>query len=236
MTVPGVELMPAHSMTRSSNPPRHLWLTLVALGVGGLLLFTVWGLLGLMLIVVALLERPPRRFTYLLLTLALLAALTVPWVYRYQPAVIAAPGREMLWLTQPKDWLESVTKSYQAYVETRECHYTVLGWSAEGTLYYRSVCRDSAPQMWSYDPGQGRHPRQVRTVPAGLVRKPVPRGIILEWVRARGVHPPDAEPQVRLILVREPGIASPDDRWVAVVVRHVYGPEDVIVLSASGLE
>ena len=44
-----------------------------------------------------------------------------------------------------------------------------------------------------------------------------------------GTHT-SAEPGVRLILVREDGVASPDGRWVAVVVRHVYGPEDVIVL------
>jgi hypothetical protein len=35
---------------------------------------------------------------------------------------------------------------------------------------------------------------------------------------------------VRSLEVRVDGLASPGGRWVAVVVHHVYGPEDVIVL------
>jgi hypothetical protein len=44
------------------------------------------------------------------------------------------------------------------------------------------------------------------------------------------VRPADAEPGVRGLKVRVDGLASPDGRWVAVVVRHVYGPEDVILV------
>jgi hypothetical protein len=50
-----------------------------------------------------------------------------------------------------------------------------------------------------------------------------PGSSILERVRSPGVRPADAEPMVRNLEVRVGGLASPDGR-------HVYGPEDVLVL------
>ncbi|MBN1814929.1 MAG: hypothetical protein JXA14_24025, partial [Anaerolineae bacterium] len=50
----------------------------------------------------------------------------------YQPAVVAADGYDMYWPTQPSGVRAAITKSYQRFVETRSCEYTVLGWSAEG--------------------------------------------------------------------------------------------------------
>ena len=150
-------------------------------------------------------------------------------VFRYQPAVVAAPGCEMRWPTRPALGA-SVVKSYQRFFETRPCEYTVLGWSAEGTLYYQEACRDNLPQVWAYDLEKGSQPYRVETSPRDLLQETVPRRLILEMVRSPGVRPADAEPMVRELEVRVDGLASPDGRWVAVVARHIYGPEDVIVL------
>jgi hypothetical protein len=150
-------------------------------------------------------------------------------IVRYQPAVIAAPGYEMHWPTRP-DPAASVVKSYQRFLEIRTCDYTLLGWSAENTLFYQEACRGSPPRIWAYDLENRGQPYQVNASPAHLVWETVPRVLILERVRSPGVHPADAEPMVRSLEVRADGLVSPDGRWVAVVVRHVYGPEDVIVL------
>ena len=222
--------MPARFGPHPSNRPRRLWLTLAALVVGGFhCILPYIRLLGVGLMLAALLERHRGRITRILLTLALLSILGMPWLCRYQPAVVAAPGYEMGWPTQP-DLLGSVGKRSQAFWETRTCDYTGLGWSAEGVLYYEEACKDRAPEVWAYNPDQDSRPRQVGAVPVDLVQETIPRSWILERVWSPGVRPSDAEPGVRLIKVRENGVASPDGRWVAVVVRHIYGPEGIIVL------
>jgi len=170
-----------------------------------------------------------RYFWVVFLAIAVIGA--IPWFYRYQPAVVATPSHEMRWPTQP-DLLDSMVKQWQAFWETRTCDYIVQGWSSEGVLYYEEACKDRAPQLWAYNPDQDSHPRQVDAAPVDLIQKTMPRSWILERVWSPGMRPSDAEPGVRLILVRKPGVASLDGRWVAVVVRHIYGPEDVIVLSS----
>jgi len=156
----------------------------------------------------------------------LIAALML---FRYQSAVVAAPGHEMRWPTRPAPWA-SVVKSYHRFLEIRTCDYTVLGWSDEGGLFYQEACQDDLPQVWAYDPDEGSRPRQVETFPVDLFQETIPRSSILEMVRSPGVRPADVEPMVRNLAVRVDGRASPDGRWMAVVVRHIYGPEDVIVL------
>lgn len=148
---------------------------------------------------------------------------------RYQPAVIAAPGHEMHWPTRPGP-AASVVKSYQRFLEISPCDYTLLGWSAENTLFYQEACRDSQAQVWAYDLEKRDRPHRVETVPLSLAQETVHRSSILGLVRSPGVRPADAEPMVRNLEVRVDGLASPDGRWVAAVVRHIYGPEDVIVL------
>jgi hypothetical protein len=151
----------------------------------------------------------------------------------YQPAVVAAPGYDMYWPTQPAGAWDAITKSYQSFVETRTCEYTVLGWSAEGTLYYKETCEDGGPRTWSYAPGSKSEASAVETSPPNLFQQTVPRRAILDWVRVPQVRPADAEPSVRRLKVRVDGLASPDGGRVAVVVRHLYGPEDVLVLESE---
>ncbi|MCL7453403.1 MAG: hypothetical protein M8467_10190 [Anaerolineae bacterium] len=164
---------------------------------------------------------------------ALACALFVAFLAHYQPAVVAAPGYDMHWPTQPAEAWAAITKSYQSFVETRTCEYTVLGWSAKGTLYYQETCVDHNPQIWSYDPDSENEPRAVEASPPDLFQQAVPRRAILDWVRVPQVRPADAEPSVRRLGVRVDGLASPDGRRVAVVVRHLYGPEDVLVLESE---
>jgi hypothetical protein len=127
---------------------------------------------------------------------------------RYQPAVVAAPGHEMRWLTRPALWT-SVVKNYQRFVEVRPCEYTVLGWSDEGVLFYEEACQDDLPQVWACDLENGNRPQHVETVPLDLVQEAASRSSILHMVRSPGVRPADAEPMVRNLEVRGDVLASP---------------------------
>jgi hypothetical protein len=138
----------------------------------------------------------------------------------------------MRWPTQPGR-LEGVAKQARVLTEARNCEYVLLGWNAQGRLYYTEPCTDRNPQVWTYQPDQAGSPRPVTGAPTDLSQMTIPRGAILERVRAHSRRPAHTEPDVRRLEVRQSGLASPDGRWVAVVVQHIYGPEDVILLSPS---
>jgi len=162
--------------------------------------------------------------------LAVAGIVAFPRLFRYQPAVVAAPGVVLHVATQP-GWLGGLKKMEQDLADQIPSTYTLLGWSADGVLYYRET--DTATQTtraWAYAPGKGARPQLV-TAPTGIVPTAViPREALLELVRARA-WPSSAEPSTRPLLIRADGLASPDGRWAAVVTKHIYGPEDVIVVA-----
>lgn len=172
---------------RSSNRLSRLGMTLVALVVG-VFLSTVPHLpfLGIVLIVVALLERAPRRVTHVLLILALLTIPAIPWLHRYQPVLSTAPDCdcEMRWPTQPSNWLASVRKYSRAFWKRKRCDYYVLGWSADGVLYYEEDCNESVPQVWAYNPERASNPHQVETGPADLTRETISQRVTLGQIRS----------------------------------------------------
>jgi hypothetical protein len=227
-------LLPA---TFEGPPTPWLWalfLVMVPLNLlyGHLAAYLLVNALVLILLAATLVWGRRAWVIHFLLALMLLAILAFPWLYQYRPAVVAAPGYAMRWPTQPGR-LEGVARQARVLTEARDCEYVLLGWSAQGGLYYTETCRDRNPQVWTYQPDQAASPRPVSVAPADLSQATIPRGAILEGVRAPDVRPAHAEPDVRRLKVRQSGLASPDGRWVAVVVRHIYGPEDVILLSPS---
>lgn len=157
------------------------------------------------------------------------------WFFRYQPAVVAAPGHEMRWPTRPGP-LDSLAMSAQRFLEIRNCEYAVMGWNAEGVLFYEEACQDAPARTWAFDPAGSRQPRLMESLPGDLSREAVARSAVLDLVRSPIVHPADAEPMVRRLEVQQDGVVSPDGQWVAVVVRHIYGPEDVIIVAREPSE
>jgi hypothetical protein len=141
----------------------------------------------------------------------------------------------MRWPTRP-DPLDSVAKRARVLLEIRNCEYAVVGWNEEGVLFYEEACQDAPARTWAFDPAGGRQPRLVESLPGELWRETLTRSAILDLVRSPVVHPADAEPMVRRLEVRQDGVASPDGQWVAFVVRHIYGPEDVIVVARGPSE
>lgn len=192
-----------------------------------LVTYLLTSVLGIVLALTALVWGHPNRLTRALLVLSLLAILAFPWFRRYEPAVVPAPGYQMRWPTRPGR-LETVVKAAQAAAEIRPCEYTLLGWRADGVLYYQETCRWGT-RVWGYDPVTEGGPRRLAEAPANLVQEA--REVWeLDGIWVPGV-PPEGQAHTRSVVVQGQGLASPDGRWVAVVVRHLYGPEDVVVLS-----
>ncbi len=203
-----------------AQPGRYLFASLLAMGL---------------VLAVVFLARPGRPMR-VLLALSLMVVIAVPWVYSYQPAVSAAPGYRMLSATQP-GLIEGVTKHAQQFAEVRPCDYSLLGWGAEDTLYYREQCRGGDARVMAIQPGREECPRPVEGPPPAVdagSKRPV-----AEWVRSPSwtqgpdgklVESAGAKPSLIGIKLREGGLASPSGEWVAIVARHIYSPEDVLIL------
>lgn len=170
------------------------------------------------------------------LALTLLAIMAFPFFFAYQPAVVAAPGHTMHVLTQP-GLLEGVVKRAQSIVEIRPCTYTLLGWSNDNALYYQEQCGGAAALTLAFKPGRdtrpwtARVPGQREPLPELVAQKPATP--VFELVRAPGVWPEREEPNTRRIYIQSAGMISPDGRWVALVARHVYGAEDVLIVELA---
>ncbi len=191
---------------------------------------------GAALLLATLLLARPGRIASILLGTTLLGVLAIPWVYGYRPAVSPAPGYRMLVPTQP-GLLDGVTKRAQQFAEVRPCSYSLIGWTPDDALYYREECEGAAPQLKAIWPGREDRPRVVEGTPpeasagtkvqaAELVRSPA-------WVigaDGRLVESAEAERSSIRLKLREGGLASAGGEWVALVARHIYGPEDVLFL------
>ena len=210
----GMLLYPPVLLTSAAFVHWPIYLAATILGMGTISAALKWGRSG--------------RGVRLLLLLGLLAILLYAFVSPYQPAVVAAEGYEMKWLTQP-GLFGSVAKRAARFTEMRPCSYELLGWSEDDVLYYEATCRAEDPALWAYTPGL--EAKRVDAIPLTLNRDVVFTKEALDWVYAGAVRPENAEPMVRELAVRHhEALLSGDGRSLALIARHVYGPEDVLVL------
>lgn len=180
-------------------------------------------------------QNPPmrqvRRIVPLMIfavTVALLLICAVS-VLRYRPALSAAPGYEMKFVTAPNLW-DNPVRVWQRFTEQRPCEYQILGWSPDNQLYYQATCGAQA-QLWAYAPNRFHNP--AASVPSQLHQATLSKGQVLDLVRADGVSPAEYEPVTRPLCLKSDGYVSPDGRWVAMVTQHVYGPQDIVVLTSK---
>ncbi len=210
----GILIFPPVMLTSTAFTHLSIYLTATLLGIGSIAAALKW-------------ERS-NRGVRVLLVLGLLAILFYAFVTPYQPAVFAADEYEMDWLTQP-GLLDGVAKRAARFSETRPCSYQLLGWSEEGVLYYKAICQANEPAYWAYTPGQAAE--RVDAIPITLNRDVVSASDAMDWVYAGSVRPASAEPMARELAIRHhEALLSGDGRYLALIARHIYGPEDVLVL------
>lgn len=175
--------------------------------------------------------RQARRVVLLMIfavTLTLLIIFAVS-VLRYQPALSAAPGYEMKFVTEPNLWNNPV-RVWQRITEQRPCEYQILGWSPDNQLYYKAAC-GTQTQVWAYAPNRLYNP--AASVPSQLNQETVSKGQVLDMVRADGVRPIEYESRTRPLYLKSEGYVSPNGRWIAIVTQHIYGPQDIVVLTSK---
>ena len=185
---------------------------------------------GLVLGIAAIALARPRKLSLALLLLGLLAIAALPFVSQYRPAVTVDPVEAHVRVPTQPGRIAGVVKTTQAGAEVRHCEYKLLGWSTQSALYGEETC-GTRHRTWVYWPMSDQRLQTVTIVPADLFQQSVSR----EDLRAEGVRATIPHDETLRITVRESGLASPESGsqgswWYAFVARHVYGPEDVVVV------
>jgi hypothetical protein len=176
-----------------------------------------------------LLQKIGQKFSYkqALLFLLIVALLLI---FRYSPALSAAPGFEATWVTQPR-FPAGYVKTGQIIFEHQPCFYKLLGWQGN-SLFYQAECQGEV-QFWQYGVSQNKRAELVTAVPLNLSQNVIPHEEALQMVRADGVRPVEYEAITREILLVGAGLAAPDGSWTAVISQHIYAPQDILLIKES---
>jgi hypothetical protein len=188
------------------------------------LVFWVSSVLVLGLAVLAWMWGHPGRVARVALLLVMLAVVATPLVRHYRPAVQAQSSVTLRVLTLPTLW-ESPSKGFSVGAEVCRCAYALRGWDDDGNLYYTETCGQRVSE-WRYSPASDTRTRLSASLPDDMYRQTVGRPVGYVMASIPG------DPQLRLS-VREPVLRSPDGAWDAFIAKHVYGPEDVVVVAAG---
>jgi hypothetical protein len=109
-------------------------------------------------------------------------------------------------------------------------------------MYYEAVCRWRQRQLWAFDPDDDNRPYQVDNLPSVMIANEVigfPYVRVRDWLASASgnVQPATetvSEESYRNMIIRgQPVLASPNGRWRALVAKHIYGPQDVVVVNLS---
>ncbi len=179
---------------------------------------------------------PLRRRYVLALAAGLAAAVAGLWMSQrplYYPGLSPIAGHRLWNATQPRGLQAAFIKQLQAgWLEATPCEYEIMGWDAAGALYFEALCAGQL-QMWTALPEVPDSVRRIGQVPPGLVAWPLSKNALLPLVRAPGVLPLSAEPFARRVHIQSQPYPSPDGAWLAFVSQHIFGPQDVLLLSAA---
>lgn len=173
-----------------------------------------------------------RRFLVIIAGLLTLASLG--WFYqtfKYEPALSPIAGYHAQWLNPPPFYAR-VYYSVLNFGDIRPCEYTLAGWQNDVTLVFRWSCSNNNTGVIAHNLDT-HHVQPLDGVPANLIVRPVAKLIALEWLRAEGVRPVGYESITRPLMAKGDGLLSPDGKYLALISRSIYGPEDVLVLSAK---
>lgn len=196
---------------------------------GNVYAYIVTTIAGIVVAVAGLIWGQFNKLVSTWLLLIICAIVSFPLVYHYHPALVAAPGYRMDLVTAP-GFFGGIVKASQNLTEQIPCEYELLGWSTDNQLYYQATC-DGEAQVWQYSPNRPSSHTQVSSNPTSLSASTISEDAVLEMVRAGGVKPEKYEPATRRIHLKSKGIVSPDGDWIAIIAQHIYGTQDVIVLT-----
>ncbi len=219
-----------------ADPSRYLIFSLLAL------LFLLGWLIQLVIDSRGNLSKLPQFY---LLVLGIACVLAFPWLHPYEPAV--RPARDaQLQMVEAPDFVMGVVRRSWVSAEIPGCAFETLGWADADTLVYRKWCGGffDPNNHYAWKEGAPTPPRLYRAdtksdLPYTGDLTALARETCLYWSCVRPLLEKDyvhsSSPSARYPAVSNDSVVSPDGKWVAFRARHVYGPEDLLVIGAAGM-
>ncbi len=217
------------SLMALAHPTRYVALSAAAI---------VAALAALVALVAAHGSQVWRRPAAYLCLAALLAALILPWTRApYQPAMATQPGVELRLVNRPSGLIATAVRSLQIGAEVRPEVYEPLGWVDDQRIIYRMHQGAGYDQHGSWQDGEvgpllaydvaADASQAWQGAPEDLYAQPCPVSVCVTQL---------LEPfyvgsgRAYFSGYYSQALPSPDGRWRAVVARHIYGPEDLVVI------
>jgi hypothetical protein len=168
------------------------------------------------------------------LSLRLLPILLLTWLLvscRYQPPLAANANYKLRWIT-PVVGIDTYVRSFERFLEIpgASCQYTLLGWANSNTLYYQTSCPNSTQTtVVAYNVDAQTTVAGLASIPSLFYR--INNLDALDHVHLVDFHPSELEAVTRPLFIKSECLTSPDRKYIAIVTRWLYGPEDVMILS-----
>ena len=172
-------------------------------------------------------KRLTRRKWVAILVVELIVVAALFQFLKYEPGLIAAPGYALHNITEP-GWLSGPFKTIHTAIEQTPCTYTLLGWQEDETLVYKADCARTS-QIWRYEIAADKS-EEISTAPLDLFTNAVPSTSIIEGVLAN-VYPRELATVSREVFIVDDAFPSPNGRFTALISRHIYGPQDILLLT-----
>jgi hypothetical protein len=224
--------------------------TLVALLFADPLRYLVFSLLALLLFLGWLIQlaihsrgNVSRLPQFYLLVLGVVCVLGFAWLHPYEPAVRPAHNAQLQMVEAP-DWVMGVARRNQVSAEIPGCAFEALGWADAHTLVYRKWCGGffDPNNHYAWKEGTPTPPRAYRVdtksdLPYTGDLTALVRETCSYWSCVRPLLEKDSilssSPSSRYPAIPNDSVVSPDGKWVAFRARHVYGPEDLLVVATA---
>jgi hypothetical protein len=180
-----------------------------------------------------------KRFYPLLLALS--SVLLFPLFTQYYPAVQAKSQAELRLVESP-NLLMGVVRTSMAIAEVTDCIYEPLGWLNNETLIYRKWCDgyyDAPPYpIWHAEQPSAPLAYHLNTQQSTIFTGEVSQLERVTCIYSKCVRPLLSQDYVHATPPRYPlsfkeAVISPDQKWIAFVAEHVYGPEDLLLISTA---
>ena len=180
----------------------------------------VWGTIGLLAASLIFGRISPSRKLFHITAIITLSAISI-----LAPSTPIKPSADytMQVPTQPPLLIRGVRLA-QDFSETKACRYEIIGWDDAQQLYYKSSC---GKQFWMTD--TNGKTQKLASIPALPDQNKVKHTEILDTALDRTNH--SARFDTAELAIRGTGFYSLDGQHIAITARHIYGPEDVVILS-----
>jgi len=158
----------------------------------------------------------------------LLCSIIIFMVSPYRPAIRPVGNLDLLVPTEPS-FLFRGLKNSQAIAEVERCSYSLLGWKRDD-LFYEESCIDGSTTTWIYSPiKQSLSKYNDDLQKSDLYTYAISRSEISHLADSK-VLTEYGESSILYITVPGDILQSPRGMWVALVAKHLYSAEDVIVI------